>query len=104
MPLHHHFVGFDDSYRKLVEREEAVQVVDGQAGGERAETVVRVNLSRGETVRFIARRMDGMGWEHRLERSAKTALTEESAPTFQIQSMASVRTRRSVPPPRSLSA
>jgi hypothetical protein len=46
--LHRQFVsdGFG-SYRKLIEREEAVQVVDGQAGSERAETVVRVNLSRG---------------------------------------------------------
>nr|ACR35274.1 unknown [Zea mays] len=32
------------AFRKLVEREEAVQVVDGQAGSERAETVARVNL------------------------------------------------------------
>jgi len=37
------FVGFD-SYWKLVEREEAVQVVDGQAGSERSEIVVRVDL------------------------------------------------------------
>jgi hypothetical protein len=101
VPLHHHFVGFDDSYRKLVEREEAVQVVDGQAGGERAETVVRVNLSRGETVRFIAR-MDGMGTQTR--EISEDCIDRGERPTFQIQSMASVWTRRSVPPPRSVSA
>lgn len=37
-----------DSYGKLVEREEAVQVVEGQAGSNRAETVVRVDLSMRE--------------------------------------------------------
>lgn len=34
-------------YRYLVEREEAVHVVEGQAGSDRAEAVVRVNLLDG---------------------------------------------------------